>query len=232
MTKQIIVALDFNAADPAYALLDKLDPAQCRVKIGKELFTACGPEIVKATKLRGFDVFLDLKFHDIPNTVAKAVRVAAEMGVWMVNVHASGGFTMMEKSREAIAELGEQRPLLIAVTVLTSLAQEDLRQIGIESSPEEQVSKLAFLSREAGLDGVVCSAAETHLLRAQLPADFCLVTPGIRRVEDASADQKRVVGPAEAIQNGSNYLVVGRPITQAESPNDALSEFNLAIASA
>lgn len=231
MTKRIIVALDFDKADHALSLLDKLDPTLCRVKIGKELFTACGPDVVTAINGRGFDVFLDLKFHDIPNTVANAVRVAANLGVWMLNVHASGGLVMMEKAREALAEFGDQRPLLIAVTVLTSLAQEDLRQIGIETSAEEQVSKLAFLSREAGLDGVVCSAAETRLLRAQLPKDFCLVTPGIRRAEDASADQKRVVGPSEAVRNGSNYLVVGRPITQAESPNDALTEFNLAVAS-
>lgn len=232
VSKRVIVALDFSTADQAYALLDQLNPDLCRVKIGKELFTACGPQVVKAVKGRGFDVFLDLKFHDIPNTVAKAVSVAADLGVWMVNVHASGGLKMMETAREAIGDLGAQRPLLIAVTVLTSLAREDLRQIGIEASTEEQVSKLAFLTRDAGLDGVVCSAAETHLLRAQLPPDFCLVTPGIRRAEDASADQKRVVGPAEAVANGSNYLVVGRPITQAESPIDALTEFNLAIASA
>lgn len=231
MSKRIIVALDFNTVDQAYALLDQLDPDLCRVKIGKELFTACGPEVVKAVRGRGYDVFLDLKFHDIPNTVAKAVSVAADLGVWMVNVHASGGMKMMEAAREAIGDLGAQRPLLIAVTVLTSLAREDLRQIGIELSAEEQVSKLALLTRDAGLDGVVCSAVETHLLRTQLPADFCLVTPGIRRAEDAAADQKRVVGPAEAVANGSNYLVVGRPITQAESPIDALTEFNLAIAS-
>ena len=231
MTKRIIVALDFNAADQALSLLDNLDPALCNVKIGKELFTACGPDVVRATIARGFDVFLDLKFHDIPNTVANAIRVTAELGVWMVNVHASGGLVMMEKAREALAGFGDQRPLLIAVTVLTSLAQEDLRQIGIETSAEEQVSKLAFLSREAGLDGVVCSAAETRLLRAQLPAEFCLVTPGIRRPEDASDDQKRVVGPVEAVRNGSNYLVIGRPITQAESPNEVLAEFNLALAS-
>ena len=231
MTKRIIVALDFNDADQAYSLLDNLDPALCRVKVGKELFTACGPEVVKAISARGFEVFLDLKFHDIPNTVARAVDVAADLGVWMLNVHASGGVTMMEKAREALEGHGQQRPLLIAVTVLTSLGTEDLRQVGIDNSAEEQVSKLAFLARDAGLDGVVCSAAETHLLRAQLPTEFCLVTPGIRRPEDASADQKRVVGPAQAIENGSNYLVVGRPITQAEAPNEALAEFNLAVAS-
>lgn len=231
MDKRIIVALDFNSSDQAMTLLDNLDSSLCRVKIGKELFTACGPQFVRQVIGRGFDVFLDLKFHDIPNTVAKAVSVASDMGVWMLNVHASGGLAMMELARQALDGYGAQRPKLIAVTVLTSLLQEDLKKVGVELSPEEQVSKLAFLTREAGLDGVVCSAAETKLLRTQLPEDFCLVTPGIRRAEDAAGDQKRVLGPAEAIQNGSNYLVVGRPITQADSPNAILEEFNLAISS-
>ena len=232
MKKRIIVALDFEKAREAKSLLLQLDPALCRVKIGNELFTASGPKLVKDVISQGFDVFLDLKFHDIPNTVARAVKVAADLGIWMLNVHASGGLTMMEQAREALEGFGSERPLLIGVTVLTSLAKEDLQQIGINRDPEEQVSKLAFLSRDAGLDGVVCSAAETRLLRAQIPDDFCLVTPGIRRAEDAVGDQKRVVGPAEAIQNGSNYLVVGRPITRAESPNAALVEFNSAITSA
>jgi orotidine-5'-phosphate decarboxylase len=225
MDKRIIVALDFDTAERALALLDCVDPALCRVKIGKELFTACGPSLVKDVTALGFDVFLDLKFHDIPNTVAAAVQIAANMGVWMVNVHASGGLVMMEKAREALEGFGAERPLLIGVTVLTSLAKQDLQQIGVEANLEEQVSRLAFLSRDAGLDGVVCSAAETHLLRAQLPADFCLITPGIRRPQDASDDQKRVVGPVEAIQNGSSYLIIGRPITRADSPALALQEF-------
>ena len=231
MTKRIIIALDFETAAQAKNLLAQLDPSLCRVKIGKELFSASGPKLVREVISSGFDVFLDLKFHDIPNTVARAVKVAAELGVWMLNVHASGGLTMMEQARLALEGMNSGRPLLIGVTVLTSLEKEDLQQIGIVSNPEEQVSKLAFLSRDAGLDGVVCSAAETRLLRAQLPDDFCLVTPGIRRAEVAADDQKRIVGPAEAIQNGSNYLVVGRPITRAESPNDALIEFNSAVAS-
>lgn len=230
MEKRIIVALDFNSAELALKLVDSLDPKLCRLKIGKELYTACGPDLLKQIQSRGFEVFLDLKFHDIPNTVAKAVSVAGDLGVWMLNVHASGGRAMMEAAREALVKFESQRPKLIAVTVLTSLAQADLSQIGIDCSPEEQVSKLAFLTRDAGLDGVVCSAAETHLLRAQLPEDFCLVTPGIRRASDASGDQKRILGPADAIRNGSSYLVVGRPITQAESPNEALLEFNSAIA--
>jgi orotidine-5'-phosphate decarboxylase len=229
--KRIIVALDFNEAKIALSLVDSLDPKLCRLKVGKELYTACGPDLIKQIQDRGFEVFLDLKFHDIPSTVAKAVNVAGNMGVWMLNVHASGGQAMMEAAREALLKFGSQRPKLIAVTVLTSLAQVDLNQVGIDCSPEEQVSKLAFLTRDAGLDGVVCSAAETRMLRVQLPKEFCLVTPGIRRATDAVGDQKRVLGPADAVRNGSNYLVVGRPITQADSPNEALLEFNSAIAS-
>jgi len=229
--KRIIVALDFNRAKIALSLVDSLDPKLCRLKVGKELYTACGPDLLKQIQDRGFEVFLDLKFHDIPNTVAKAVNVAGNMGVWMLNVHASGGQAMMEAAREALLEFGSKRPKLIAVTVLTSLAQVDLKQVGIDFSPEEQVSKLAFLTRDAGLDGVVCSAAETRMLRMELPREFCLVTPGIRRATDAVGDQKRVLGPADAVRSGSNYLVVGRPITQADSPNEALLQFNSAIAS-
>ena len=231
MRKRIIVALDFNEAKIALNLVDSLDPNFCRLKVGKELYTSCGPDLLKQIQNRGFEVFLDLKFHDIPNTVANAVNVAGNMGVWMLNVHASGGQAMMEAAREALLEFGSQRPKLIAVTVLTSIVQIDLNQIGIDASPEEQVSKLALLTRDAGLDGVVCSAAETRLLRAQLPEEFLLVTPGIRRATDAVGDQKRVLGPADAVRSGSNYLVIGRPITQADSPNEALLEFNSAIAS-
>ena len=231
MSKNIIIALDFGTSDQALQFLDLLDPNLCRVKIGKELFTAGGPQLVKKIIDRGFDVFLDLKFYDIPNTVARASKIAADLGIWMLNIHASGGQAMMEAARESIDSLGDQRPLLIGVTVLTSFLKEDLEQTGIQSYPEEQVSKLAFLARDSGLDGVVCSAAETKLLRSQLQDKFCLVTPGIRRPEDAIGDQKRVVGPAEAIQNGSNYLVVGRPITNADSPIGALIEFNSAVSS-
>lgn len=227
--KPIIIALDYNTEQPVLDLIAQLDPEQCRLKIGKELFTACGPTLVRKVQDQGFDVFLDLKYHDIPNTVAGACRAAADLGVWMLNVHASGGLAMMTAAREAVADFGEDRPLLVAVTVLTSLAAEDLRAVGINANLEEQVSKLAFLTRQAGLDGVVCSAAETRLLRAQMPDDFCLVTPGIRRPEDSTDDQKRIVGPAEAIKNGSNYLVVGRPITQADSPAKALASFNSAL---
>lgn len=231
MSKNIIIALDFATGDQTLQFLDLLDPNLCRVKIGKELFTASGPQLVRKIIDRGFDVFLDLKFHDIPNTVARASKVAADLGIWMFNIHASGGRTMMEAARESIDSLGNQRPLLIGVTVLTSFLKKDLEQTGIHSYPEDQVSKLAFLARDSGLDGVVCSAAETKLLRSQIDDKFCLVTPGIRRPEDAIGDQKRIIGPAEAIQNGSNYLVVGRPITSADSPNGALIEFNAAVSS-
>lgn len=227
MKKPIIVALDFDTEAKALALADELDPALCRVKVGKELFTRCGPGLVTALRQRNFDVFLDLKFHDIPNTVAKAVSAAADLGVWMTNVHASGGREMLLAAREALADRhSTDRPLLIAVTVLTSMAAEDLRAVGVNTSPLEQVLRLAELSAKAQLDGVVCSAAETSALRASMPSDFCLVTPGIRRSEDAAGDQKRIVAPAEAMANGSSYLVVGRPITGAAKPLDALSEFN------
>ena len=228
--KRIIIALDFPTAAAAEQFLSGLDPASCRVKIGKELFTAAGPDFVRRVVAMGFDVFLDLKFHDIPNTVAGAVRVAAELGVWMINVHASGGVAMMSESREALEVVSGTRPLLIAVTILTSLAEDDLTRQGISCSPAEQVIRLAEITSEAGLDGVVCSAAETPLLRERFGDSFALITPGIRRTEDARGDQKRVVGPAEAVAMGSTYLVVGRPITQATSPAQALREFNSAAA--
>ena len=230
MSSPIIIALDFENSSDALALLERLDSKQCRVKIGKELFTASGPQFVKAVIDQGFDVFLDLKFHDIPNTVARAAVRAADLGVWMMNVHASGGRKMMEETRQALDSFGADRPLLIGVTILTSLGPEDMAELGYANTPEQQVLQLADLSRQAGLDGVVCSAAETAAIRAQIATDFLLVTPGIRRPEDATGDQKRVVGPAEAMANGSSYLVVGRPITRAEDPLAALEAFNSAVA--
>ena len=230
MQSKIIVALDFDSESKTLAFVDRVDPQQCRVKVGKELFTRCGPNLVKQLVARNFDVFLDLKFHDIPNTVAHAVAAAADLGVWMTNVHASGGSDMMNEARESIATFSPaERPILIAVTVLTSLSAEDLKAVGFQASPAEQVLNLARLAQDAGLDGVVCSAAETASLRSVLGAEFCLVTPGIRRAEDAKGDQKRIVGPAEAIANGSDYLVVGRPITQADMPLEALADFNRAV---
>ncbi len=217
MTHRIIVALDFPEAASALALAERLDPALCRVKVGKELFTAAGPELVRALATRGFEIFLDLKFHDIPNTVAAACRAAAGLGVWMVNVHASGGRRMMEAAREALADV-PQRPLLIAVTVLTSMSTEDLGEVGVADAPAVQVLRLARLARSCGLDGVVCSAQEAALLRAELGGAFRLVTPGIRPAGAEADDQRRVMTPAQALRAGATDLVIGRPITGASDP--------------
>ena len=231
MENKIIVALDFNSSSQAVEFVDTLDPKLCRLKIGKELFTAAGPNLVETMIKKEFDVFLDLKFHDIPNTVANAVRVAADLGVWMLNVHISGGSAMMKSAKDAILSYGDCRPILMGVTVLTSISNADLSEIGIDNDLREQVVKLAKLAYQSGLDGVVCSAEEANLLRNSMPADFILVTPGIRREQDAAGDQKRVITPSQAIRNGSDYLVVGRPITQASSPSAALAAFNSEIAS-
>ena len=217
----IIVALDYAKAAQALALAERLDPAACRLKVGKELFTAAGPQLVETLIARGFDVFLDLKFHDIPNTVAKACEAAARLGVWMLNVHASGGLAMMQAAREGVAR-SDRNPLLIAVTVLTSMDQTALKQVGVATSVQGQVLHLAGLTKEAGLDGVVCSAQEAVLLRSALGPDFCLVTPGIRPASASLDDQSRVVTPADAMRNGAHYLVIGRPITGAADPLAAL----------
>lgn len=222
---KVLIALDFANADAALNFAEQLDPNCCRLKVGKELFAVAGPDFVRQLSAKGFDVFLDLKYHDIPNTVAKAVQAAARMGVWMVNVHASGGSKMMKAAKQALAEF-EKPPLLIAVTVLTSMQQEDLVELGIDASPQEQVLRLAKLSKASGLDGVVCSAQETAMLRSELGENFCLVTPGIRPVGAAVNDQKRIMTPLDAMNAGSNYLVVGRPITQANDPVLALKSIN------
>ena len=220
----IIVALDFPSSAPALSLAEQLDPTLCRVKVGKELFTREGPVLVKALVNSGFDVFLDLKFHDIPNTVAAAVAAAAELGVWMVNVHASGGPRMMEAARKALDPMKDSAPLLTAVTVLTSMEQAELMQVGVTRALEEQVCELAQLAERSGMDGVVCSAQETIMLRTLVANDFCLVTPGIRPEDSERGDQRRVATPAQAVRNGSDYLVIGRPITRADSPPDALKQ--------
>jgi len=219
---QIIVALDFPSDQPALALVDQLDPAKCRLKVGKELFTRSGPALVRDLQSRGFDVFLDLKFHDIPNTTSAAVAAAADLGVWMVNVHASGGEKMMTACRDRLESFGKNRPLLIAVTVLTSMGPRDLSGIGIKDSPEAQVSRLATLTRNCGLDGVVCSAQEAPALKAEQGKDFKLVTPGIRPLSADKGDQQRIMTPTDALKAGSDYLVIGRPITQAADPLAAL----------
>ena len=219
---RIIVALDFPSDQPALAMVDQLDPAKCRLKVGKELFTRSGPALVRDLQNRGFDVFLDLKFHDIPNTTSAAVAAAADLGVWMVNVHASGGEKMMTACRDRLESFGKDRPLLIAVTVLTSMGPEDLAGIGITDSPEAQVSRLATLTRNCGLDGVVCSAQEAPALKAEQGKDFKLVTPGIRPLSAEKGDQQRIMTPTDALKAGSDYLVIGRPITQAADPLAAL----------
>lgn len=218
---KIIVALDYPAAAPALELVARLEPSLCRLKVGKELFTRAGPQLVETLQQRGFEVFLDLKFHDIPNTTAHACKVAASLGVWMVNVHALGGRKMMETAREALEHV-THRPTLIAVTVLTSMGQDDLNGIGLSATPAEMVQRLAALAAESGLDGVVCSAQEAALLRAQRGKDFCLVTPGIRPADAAANDQTRIMTPRAALAAGSSYLVIGRPITQAVDPLAAL----------
>ena len=229
---RIIVALDFGEAGRAEALAGRLDPARCRLKVGKELFTREGPSLVRSLARRGFDVFLDLKFHDIPNTVGAACEAAASIGAWMLNVHASGGSRMLKSARDAVDRAG-RRPLLVGVTVLTSLTIEDLAETGVAyRSVAEQVLHLARLCRACGLDGVVCSAQEAAMLRAEFGPDFLLVTPGIRPRGAASGDQQRVSGPAEAIAAGSDYLVIGRPITQAPDPLQALAEIEAEIESA
>ena len=215
---KVIVALDYPSADAALEMADKLNPALCRVKVGKELFTVSGPDVVKALMDKGFDVFLDLKFHDIPNTVSAAVKVAAQMGVWMVNVHASGGSRMMRAAREAVDSVPGNKTHLIAVTVLTSMSPDDLAETGIDKSPLEQVLYLADLAKQSGMDGVVCSAQETSAIREELGDDFLLVTPGIRMPGDDAGDQRRVVTPHDALANGSSYLVMGRSITGATDP--------------
>ncbi|MFV8570846.1 orotidine-5'-phosphate decarboxylase [Marinobacter sp. SBS5] len=227
---KIIVALDFPSQDPALALADQLDPTKCRLKVGKELFTRSGPQLVKALQGRGFDVFLDLKFHDIPNTTSSAVAAAADLGVWMVNVHASGGEKMMVACRERLEPFGAYKPLLIAVTVLTSMSGEDLAGIGITDSPEVHVSRLAALTKNCGLDGVVCSAQEAPLLKAEQGADFQLITPGIRPLSADKGDQQRIMTPTDALKAGSDYLVIGRPITKAADPLAALEAIHAEVA--
>ncbi|WP_394241475.1 orotidine-5'-phosphate decarboxylase [Vibrio astriarenae] len=227
---KVIVALDYDNQADALAFVDRIDPASCRLKVGKEMFTLFGPQYVKALHDRGFSVFLDLKFHDIPNTCSKAVRAAAEMGVWMVNVHASGGERMMTASREILEPYGKDRPMLIGVTVLTSMEQSDLAGIGLDIAPQEQVIRLAQLTKNSGLDGVVCSAQEANMLKTQLGQEFKLVTPGIRPAGAAVGDQKRIMTPVDAITSGSDYLVIGRPITQAADPATVLAEINQSLA--
>jgi orotidine-5'-phosphate decarboxylase len=225
ISSKIIVALDYPEAAPALELAARLSPLLCRLKVGKELFTATGPQLLEQLMRRGFEVFLDLKFHDIPNTAAQACKAAAALGVWMVNVHGMGGRKMMEAAKEAVAQ-AEHPPKLIAVTVLTSMAQEDLAELGILATPAEMVLRLAKLAQDSGLDGVVCSAQEAATLRRECGDAFCLVTPGIRPADAQADDQQRIMTPRAALENGASYLVIGRPITRAPDPLRALQEIS------
>ena len=229
MTNKIIVALDYEKESDALALVDQIDPSLCRLKVGKEMFTTLGINFVKQLHQRNFDVFLDLKYHDIPNTVARAVRSAADLGVWMVDLHASGGLRMMEEAKRILEPYGKDAPLLIAVTVLTSMEDLDLLQIGINASLMEQVLRLAHLTQRAGLDGVVCSPQEVKILRNACGEDFKLVTPGIRPIGADFGDQRRGMIPTAAIRAGSDYLVIGRPITKADNPVEVLRSINASI---
>ena len=227
----LIIALDHSSLDAALCLADRLEPTRCRVKVGKELFTRSGPAVIEALHGRGFEVFLDLKFHDIPNTVAAAVQAAAELGVWMVNVHAGGGRGMMEAARERLERHGLETRL-IAVTVLTSMGTEDLAELGVAGTLADHVERLALLTRDCGLHGVVCSAQEAERLKQLCGEDFLKVTPGIRPHFAARGDQHRIMTPAAAMAAGSTHLVIGRPVTQAKDPMAALEAIEQELADA
>ncbi|MBS0847234.1 orotidine-5'-phosphate decarboxylase [Citrobacter sp. JGM124] len=226
----IVVALDYDSRDKALAFVDRIDPRDCRLKVGKELFTLSGPQLVRDLQQRGFDVFLDLKFHDIPNTTAHAVAAAAELGVWMVNVHGSGGKRMMSAAREALIPFGKDAPLLIAVTVLTSMEASDLADLGVNMSPADYAARLATLARDCGLDGVVCSAQEAVRFKQELGHDFKLVTPGIRPSGSNVDDQRRIMTPIAAQQAGVDFMVIGRPITQSNDPAQTLRDIRASLA--
>jgi orotidine-5'-phosphate decarboxylase len=227
---KVLIALDYPTEKQAMELIDKLDPDQCRLKVGKEMFTHLGPAFIEKIQNKNFQVFLDLKYHDIPNTVARACETAADLGVWMLNVHALGGKRMMESAADAIANK-RSKPYLIAVTILTSMSEADLNEIGIQKTPAECAVHLANMAKQSGLDGVVCSAQEAQAMRNNLGEKFLLITPGIRPAGSAADDQRRIMTPADAINAGSSYLVIGRPITQAEDPVGILLTINSEIAS-
>lgn len=225
----VVVALDYHERDKALAFVDKIDPRDCRLKVGKEMFTLFGPQLVRDLQQRGFDVFLDLKFHDIPNTTARAVAAAADLGVWMVNVHASGGARMMAAARDALAPFGKDAPLLIAVTVLTSMETSDLHDMGVTLSPAEHAERLARLTQQCGLDGVVCSAQEAVRFKQAFGAAFKPVTPGIRPAGSEAGDQRRIMTPEQALSAGVDYMVIGRPVTQSVDPAQTLKDINASL---
>jgi len=225
MSSKLIIALDYPTAEQALNFVKGLSPERCKLKVGFELFVAAGPDFVKNLVDQGYDVFLDLKFHDIPNTVASACKSAANLGVWMMNVHASGGDKMMRAAKQALLDTNSPAKL-IAVTVLTSMDKEQLESSNVTFSPQEQVKSLAQLTQESGLDGVVCSAQEAKMLREQLGEDFLLVTPGIRPKGAEIGDQTRIMTPAAARVAGVSYIVVGRPITQSKNPLEVIDLIN------
>ena len=225
----VVVALDYDNRDKALAFVDRIDPRDCRLKVGKEMFTLFGPQLVRDLQERGFDVFLDLKFHDIPNTAAHAVKAAADLGVWMVNVHASGGARMMTAAKEALVPFGNDAPLLIAVTVLTSMEASDLHGLGINATPAEHAERLAGLTQQCGLDGVVCSAQEAVRFKAAFGQQFKLVTPGIRPQGSEAGDQRRIMTPEQALAAGVDYMVIGRPVTQSADPAQTLRDINASL---
>lgn len=225
----VVVALDYDNRDKALAFVDRIDPRDCRLKVGKEMFTLFGPQLVRDLQQRGFDVFLDLKFHDIPNTAAHAVKAAADLGVWMVNVHASGGARMMTAAKEALLPFGNDAPLLIAVTVLTSMEASDLQGLGITATPAEYAERLAGLTQQCGLDGVVCSAQEAVRFKAAFGQQFKLVTPGIRPQGSEVGDQRRIMTPEQALAAGVDYMVIGRPVTQSADPAQSLRDINASL---
>ncbi|MFR4603768.1 MAG: orotidine-5'-phosphate decarboxylase [Escherichia coli] len=225
----VVVALDYHNRDAAMAFVDKIDPRDCRLKVGKEMFTLFGPQFVRELQQRGFDIFLDLKFHDIPNTAAHAVAAAADLGVWMVNVHASGGARMMAAAREALVPFGKDAPLLIAVTVLTSMEASDLVDLGMTLSPADYAERLAALTQKCGLDGVVCSAQEAVRFKQVFGQEFKLVTPGIRPQGSDAGDQRRIMTPEQALAAGVDYMVIGRPVTQSVDPAQTLKAINASL---
>jgi len=228
---RIVIALDYAEPRAALDLVQRLEPSRCRLKVGKELFTRGGPQLVEQLRNKGYEIFLDLKYHDIPNTVAGACAAAADLGVWMVNVHALGGSKMMAAAQEALTKTSH-KPLLIAVTILTSMSEQDIHEVGLSGIPAENVARLATLAQSAGLDGVVCSPQEVAMLRKSLGHEFHLITPGIRPAWSAKGDQTRITTPADAVRLGTDYLVIGRPITAAEDPMAALAAIEQELAGA
>lgn len=223
MTLKLIVALDFSEKKNALDLVAKLDPRHCALKVGSQMFTLFGTDFVRSLIQLGFKVFLDLKFHDIPNTVAQACRACADLGVWMINVHASGGLAMMQAAKKALEPYKQHKPLLIAVTVLTSMSSDELPEIGLTTTLESQVSRLAQLAYQAGLDGVVCSAFEVAMIKENCSRNFLTITPGLRLPGDDNHDQSRIMTPSEALKLGSDFLVLGRSISQVPDPQKVLA---------